>query len=319
MSKKYRFIVDDIEEAGRIDSYLTQKLQDISRSYIKKGILEGWIIVNGKKVKPNYKLKAGDEIYVNIPEPPKLSLEPENISLEIIYEDKDIIVINKPRGMVVYPAPGNYSGTLVNALLYYTKDLSTRGGPLRPGIVHRLDKDTSGVMVIAKTDEAHLNISRQLKNRHAEKIYRTLVWGEVQESIATINAPIGRHPVKRREMMVTTKNSREAITHFKVLERFPEFTYVEVKIETGRTHQIRVHMKYIGHPVLGDPVYSSKKSPFDIQGQALHAFKLGINHPSTDKPLEFYAPVPDDMLLILKILQKRERVEGYGRKSPYNG
>ena len=305
MNNKYVFTVTRDDEKKRLDVFLADKLQD-SRSFLKKSIVEGWVKVNGSVVKPNYKLRQEDQIIVTVPQVLQPSIDPENIPLDIIFEDRDIIVINKPRGLVVYPAPGNYSGTLINALLNHTKDLSTHGGTMRPGIVHRLDKYTSGVIVVAKNDIAHINLSKQLKNREVKKVYQTLVWGKVQEDRATINAPIGRHPIKRKEMVVTTKNSKEAITHFKVLERFDEFTFLEVAIETGRTHQIRVHMKFIGHPIVGDPIYSRKKVPFEIDGQALHAYKLGFRHPGNNQYMEFEAPLPNDMSLILNILRNRK-------------
>lgn len=305
MDNKYTFTVTRDDEKKRLDIFLADKLQD-SRSFLKKGIVEGWIKVNGSIVKPNYRLRQEDQIIVTVPQALQPLVDPEDIPLDIIFEDRDIVVINKPRGMVVYPAPGNYSGTLINALLNHTKDLSARGGTMRPGIVHRLDKDTSGVIVVAKNDTAHINLSKQLKSREVKKVYQTLVWGKVQEDKATINAPIGRHPIKRKEMAVTAKNSKEAITHFKVLERFDEFTFLEVAIETGRTHQIRVHMKFIGHPIVGDPIYSRKKVPFEIKGQALHAYKLGFCHPSNNQYMEFEAPLPDDMSLILNILRNRK-------------
>lgn len=308
MNNKHEFIIAKNDEKKRLDTFLAENLQE-SRSFLQKGILEGWVKVNGVTVKPNYKLKAKDNVTVVIPPPPQPSIAPENIPLDIIFEDKDILVINKPRGMVVYPAPGNYSGTLINAVLFHTKDLSARSGLMRPGIVHRLDKDTSGVIVLAKTDSAHMSISKQLKNREVIKVYQTLVWGKVRENKATINAPIGRHLIKRTKMQVTLKNSREAVTHFKVIERFDEFTFLEVTIETGRTHQIRVHMQFIGHPVVADPIYSRKKPPFNIKGQALHAYKLGFYHPSTGKFMEFTAPVPDDMSSILEILRNRKMGE----------
>lgn len=307
MGNHFDFIIDHESKKKRLDVFLTEHIDEVSRNFLKKGIIDGWVEVNGLQVKPNYRLKAKDRISVVIPPEPKPSIKPENIPLDIIFEDYDIIVINKPRGMVVYPAPGNYSGTLVNALLNYTTDLSKCSGEARPGIVHRLDKDTSGVMVVAKTDAVHMNISKQLKNRQVEKIYHTLVWGQVQEDKATINAPIGRHPKRRNQMLVTAKNSREAITYIDVLERFEGFTYLQAKIETGRTHQIRVHLKFIRHPILGDPVYSKKKTPFEIKGQALHAYKLGLHHPRTNEYVEFTASLPDDMKSILETLRNRKR------------
>ncbi|MGB4132062.1 MAG: RluA family pseudouridine synthase [Tepidanaerobacteraceae bacterium] len=308
MDKRHEFVIAKDNSKKRLDIFLAENLQE-SRSFLQKGIIEGWVKVNGVCVKPNYKLKVGDHITVFIPPPPQPSITAENIPLDIIYEDKDILVVNKPRGMVVYPAPGNYSGTLINAVLFHTKDLSVRSGLMRPGIVHRLDKDTSGVIVLAKTDCAHKSISRQLKNREVTKLYLALVWGIVQEEKGTINAPIGRHLVKRTKMQVTAKNSRDAITHFKVIERFEDITLLELSIETGRTHQIRVHMQYIGHPIVADPVYSRKKPPFDIEGQALHAYKLGFRHPSNDKYVEFTAPMPDDMKAILEILREEKMGE----------
>lgn len=308
MSHKHEITIAKEDARKRLDVFLAENLQE-SRSFLQKGILEGWVKVNGAVVKPNYKLKEKDHVSVDVPPPPEPSITPENIPLDIIYEDKDILVVNKPRGMVVYPAPGNYSGTLINAVLFHTKDLSARSGLMRPGIVHRLDKDTSGAIVLAKTDNAHMSLSRQFKNRQVTKVYYTLVWGNVKEDKATINAPIGRHDVKRTKMQVASKSSREAVTHFKVIERFNDFTFLEVTIETGRTHQIRVHMQFIGHPVVADPVYSRKKPPFNIKGQALHAYKLGFCHPSTGKYVEFTAPIPDDMNSILEILRKEKMGE----------
>jgi len=308
LSHKHEITIAKEDARKRLDVFLAENLQE-SRSFLQKGILEGWVKVNGAVVKPNYKLKEKDHVSVDVPPPPEPSITPENIPLDIIYEDKDILVVNKPRGMVVYPAPGNYSGTLINAVLFHTKDLSARSGLMRPGIVHRLDKDTSGAIVLAKTDNAHMSLSRQFKNRQVTKVYYTLVWGNVKEDKATINAPIGRHDVKRTKMQVASKSSREAVTHFKVIERFNDFTFLEVTIETGRTHQIRVHMQFIGHPVVADPVYSRKKPPFNIKGQALHAYKLGFCHPSTGKYMEFTAPIPDDMNSILEILRKEKMGE----------
>jgi len=303
LNKYFEFVVDKEDVKKRLDLFITEKIDDISRSYIQKGIEEGWIKVNGKISKANYKVKSGDLIVAEIPEPKKYSIDPEPIPLNIIYEDSDIVVINKPRGMVVYPAPGNYSGTLVNALLYHTKDLSGINGLIRPGIVHRLDKDTSGVMVVAKNDRAHRNLVMQFKEKKVRKTYLALVFGVISEEKATIDTPIGRHPLKRTEMAVV-ENGKRAVTHFKVLERFKNFTLIEVNLETGRTHQIRVHMSFIGHPVVGDPLYSKKKNPFNIKGQALHSYKLGFWHPSTQKFVSFEAPLPEDIKQILDFLRK---------------
>jgi 23S rRNA pseudouridine1911/1915/1917 synthase len=300
------FIIDMCNEKKRLDVFLSEVLEDYSRSYIQKGIEAGWVKVNNQISKPNYRLKENDNVFVNLLPVPHLSLEPEQIPLDIIYEDKDIIILNKQRGMVVYPAPGNHSGTLVNALLYHTKNLSSLSGMPRPGIVHRLDKDTSGIMIVAKNDISHHILSRQLKNRQIKKTYLAIVHDSIAENMATINAPIGRHPAKRTQMAVIDENSKEAVTHFKVLERFRDFTFLDLNIETGRTHQIRVHMKFIGHPVVGDPVYTRKKHPFTIKGQALHAYRIGFLHPRTDKYMEFEAPIPKDFLCILNYLRAKE-------------
>jgi 23S rRNA pseudouridine1911/1915/1917 synthase len=308
LNNKYGFTIDEIDEKKRLDHFLSHKIIGRSRSWLKKCIEDGFVRVNGKSLKPNYRLKSGDVIEVNLPQREKPPLKPENIPLDILFEDEDLLVINKPRGMVVYPAPGNFSGTLVNALLFHTERLSEIGGRGRPGIVHRLDKDTSGVMVVAKNDFSHVNLSKQLKSKQMKKIYKTIVWGIIQEKQAVIDAPIGRHPVKRTEMAVGVENAKEAITHFKVLERFSEFTYLEVKLETGRTHQIRVHMKFIGHPVVGDPVYTRKKNPFKIKGQALHAYSLGLYHPRSGEYMEFVAPLPKDFSSIIKLLREREGI-----------
>ncbi len=305
MSEVFRFTVNESNVKTRLDVYLANNIQNTTRNQIKKAIEEARVLVNGEAVKPNYKIKANDEIVINILPPKNMSLLPEDIPLEILYEDKDIIVVNKPRGMVVHPAPGNYSGTLVNALLYHSKSLS-RINSMRPGIVHRLDKDTSGVIVAAKNDYSHDNLSKQLKKRQVKKIYRAIVWGNILDNSAKIIAPIGRNPIKRTKMAVNTSNSRKAVSYFQVLERFSDFTHVEVAIQTGRTHQIRVHMKFIGHPVLGDPVYSKKKNPFKIKGQALHAYKLGFLHPANSRYMEFTAPIPDDFNSVLRILRERE-------------
>ena len=293
------------DEAGRLDTFLSSKIDNISRSYTKKLIDEGYVKVNGQVVKPSYKVRKDDEIIVYVPEPRELKIEPEAIPLDILYEDSDIIAINKPQGMVVHPAPGNYSGTLVNALLYHCgSNLSGINGVIRPGIVHRLDKDTSGVILVAKTNSAHLNLARQIKNREIKKVYNAVVFGNVKEDFATINAPIGRHPVERKKMAVI-ENGRNAITHYKVLERFGDYTYVEARIETGRTHQVRVHFAYIKHPILGDMVYGPKRQPFhDLKGQVLHARLLGFVHPVKNEYMEIEAPLPDYFEKLLYKLRK---------------
>jgi len=290
------------DEGKRIDVFLAAEL-DYTRSYIKKLIVDGLVFVNGKTVKPSYKVKENDEVVVNIPEAEKIDVLPENIPLDILYEDDDIIVINKPQGMVVHPAPGNYSGTLVNALLYHCKNLSGINGILRPGIVHRLDKDTSGVMVIAKNDKAHISLSNQIKERSVFKKYVAIVEGVIKDEEGKIEAPIGRHPVDRKKMAVIG-DGRYALTLYKVLERFKENTLVEAVIKTGRTHQIRVHMAYIGHPVVGDPVYGFKKQKFKLEGQALHSRVLGFMHPTKGVYMEFEAPLPEYFVRLIEILRR---------------
>lgn len=282
------------EDNIRIDLWLSKKLEEYSRSYIQKLLGEGRIEVNGKQVKANYKLKAGDKIVLSIPEPKKLEITPEEIKLDILYEDSSIIVVNKPKGMVVHPAAGNYSGTLVNALMSYAGDsLSDINGVIRPGIVHRIDKDTSGILIVAKNNAAHEKLSKMLKDHNIKRQYVAVVKGVIREESGKVDAPIGRHPVDRKKMAVNVKNGRRAVTHFRVLERFREETYVELTLETGRTHQIRVHMSYIGHPVIGDEVYGRKNDRYGIKGQALHARVLGFNHPETGEYMEFTAEPPE--------------------------
>jgi len=297
-------LVSDVENI-RIDVWLPLKIEDVSRSYVQKLIDDGLVNVNNKKVKSNYKLKPNDIVFVRIPEPEKLDVVAENIKLDIIYEDDDIIVVNKPKGMVVHPAAGNYSGTLVNALMgYCSGSLSDINGVIRPGIVHRIDKDTSGVLVVAKNNIAHERLSQKLKEHDIKRVYIAVVNGVIREEAGKIDAPIGRHPVDRKKMAVNTKNGRRAVTHFKVLERFEDSTYIEVTLETGRTHQIRVHMAYIGHPLIGDTVYGSKKQKYDIEGQALHAKILGFVHPTKNEYMEFHAEIPEYFENLLKQLHK---------------
>ncbi|ADL68761.1 RluA family pseudouridine synthase [Thermoanaerobacterium thermosaccharolyticum] len=293
---------DDVDK--RIDSFLASEL-DYTRSYLKKLILDGLVKVNGLLIKPNYKLKEGDSVDVNIPEAEEIDLSPENIPLDIIYEDDDIIVINKPQGMVVHPAPGNYSGTLVNALLYHCKNLSGINGELRPGIVHRLDKDTSGVMVVAKNDKAHLDLSNQIKERTILKKYIAIVEGVIKDDEGSIEAPIGRDHVERKKMAVT-EDGRYALTLYKVLERYKNNSLIEATIKTGRTHQIRVHMSYIGHPIVGDEVYGYKKQRFNLLGQALHSKLLGLVHPSKKIYMEFEAPIPEYFERLINILKSKQ-------------
>ena len=290
----------------RLDIWLAAKLVKFSRSYIGKLIEDSSITVNGKTVKAGYKLKNKDIVEVNIPEPKVLDVKAEDIALDVLYEDGDIIVINKPRGMVVHPAAGNYSGTLVNALLEHCSgSLSDINGVIRPGIVHRIDKDTSGVLVVAKNNSSHGILSEKLKEHDIQRVYIAVAEGVINEDSGKVDAPIGRHPVERKKMSVNVKNGRRAVTHFKVLERFKDATLLELKLETGRTHQIRVHMSYIGHPLIGDTVYGRKKQKFGFEGQALHARLLGFMHPRTGEYVEFVAEPPQVFTeLVEKLRQK---------------
>lgn len=276
----------------RLDVFISEKLEGKSRSYVQGLIEEEKVKVNEKLKKSNYKLKLNDLVIVDVPEVTALEIEKQDIPLDILYEDNDVIVINKPQDMVVHPAPGNYSGTLVNALLYHCNDLSGINGVVRPGIVHRIDKDTSGILVIAKNDNAHNRLAEQLKEHSMTRTYYALVEGKLKEDSGTINAPIGRHPVERIKMAVVKNNGKEAITHYKVLERFNHYTLVKCNLETGRTHQIRVHMAYIGHPLVGDTVYGFKKQKFKLQGQVLHAKELGFIHPTTNEYMKFTSNIP---------------------------
>jgi len=299
-----RYEIKSDETGTRIDKYI--KIDDIPRSQIQKLIDDGNVEVNGKTIKGSYKVKFDDMITVNIPDPVELDIKAENIPLDIVYEDEHMLVINKAQGMVVHPAAGNYEGTLVNALMYHCKDsLSGINGVMRPGIVHRIDKDTSGLLLVAKTNEAHLSLSEQIKNKTAHRHYICLVHGIVANKKGIIDAPIGRHPTNRLKMAVTPNNSKEAITHFEVLEHLNNASYVACDLETGRTHQIRVHMQYIGHPIIGDPLYLSKNS-FGLNGQALHAQKISFDHPVTGKRMEFAAEPPDYFTELLEKLRKGE-------------
>ncbi|MBR6401153.1 MAG: RluA family pseudouridine synthase [Firmicutes bacterium] len=288
-------IVENEDAGKRIDVFLSEENEDISRSAVQKNIENGNILVNGKKVNKNYKLSAADEISVDIPEPEEAEILPENIPLDIMYEDKDVIVINKPQGMVVHPAPGHYTGTLVNALMYHCgEELSGINGVMRPGIVHRIDKDTSGILVIAKSDRAHISLSKQLAEHSMTREYQAIVYNGFKEESGTVDAPIGRHPKERKKMaVVRDKTSRHAVTHYTVIKKLKgNYTLVRLRLETGRTHQIRVHMAYIGHPLLGDEVYGPKKSPFALKGQVLHAKVLGFVHPATGEYMQFETPLP---------------------------
>ena len=292
----------DSECTKRLDQYLTDNT-DFSRSRIQKMLKDKDILVNGKAVKSSYILKLNDEITINEKEIEQMSAEPEQMNLDIVYEDNDIIVVNKANGVVVHPAVGNNSGTLVNGLLYHSKNLSDINGEFRPGIVHRIDADTTGLLVVAKNNEAHLSLAEQLKNKTTHRKYVALCWGVIEEDSGDIIAPIGSDLKDRKKMAVTDKNSKDAVTHFKVLERYKNATKIELELETGRTHQIRVHMNYIGHPIINDKVYGNKKL-FDDTGQCLHAKTLGFIHPRTKQYMEFECPLPQCFLNIEQQLER---------------
>ena len=297
-------IIAEMENV-RLDAYIAQKCENLSRTMIQKLIEDGEILVNGQEKKISYKTKQGDVIEIHIPEAKEINLKAQDIPLDVVYEDDDIIVVNKPKGMVVHPANGNPDGTLVNAVMSLCKgSLSGIGGEIRPGIVHRLDKDTSGLIIIAKNDVAHINLSKQIKDRRVKKIYIALVKGNVSENEATVNMPIGRS-TKDRKKMAVRKDGKEAITHFKVLKRYGKYTLLELKIDTGRTHQIRVHMAEIGHPVVGDMIYSNGKNEFGVEGQMLHAKSLDFQHPVTGKQIHLEAELPKYFEEILSKLDKQ--------------
>ena len=305
MSKqKFDYLVP-LETDQRLDQFCCTLPGEYSREYVKRLITAGEILIDGQKKKASYRLKGGESISLTIPEPEECHIRPENIALAIIYEDADVIVVNKPQGMVVHPAPGNHSGTLVNGLLYHTKDLSNINGVMRPGIIHRIDKDTSGLLMVAKNDCAHSSLSEQLQEHTILRRYYGLVKGVVKPSKGTVDMPIGRHPLDRIKMAVVEKNSKAAITHFEVIKRFARYTFVRFQLETGRTHQIRVHMEKIGHPLAGDPLYGKgdKNNPFKTQGQCLHAQTLGFIHPRTGEKIVFKAPLPQNFVEILKGLK----------------
>lgn len=298
----------EVTEAGagvRIDRYLSEAASDFTRSYLQKLVKEGAVTVNGKAVKASYAVEAGDRIELEIPEQKEPDILPENIPLDVLYEDSDVILVNKPKGMVVHPAAGHYTGTLVNALMYHCRDdLSGINGVLRPGIVHRIDMDTTGVLIACKNDMAHNHIAEQLKAHSITRRYYALVHGVIKEDEGTVDAPIGRHPIDRKKMAIERKNGKEAVTHYKVLQRYKGYTLIECRLETGRTHQIRVHMSSLGHPLVGDAVYGPAKCPFSLQGQTLHAYILGFVHPRTGVYMEFQAPLPEYFEKLIKSLQK---------------
>lgn len=301
----YTFSADKEEIGKRLDVFLSEEIEDISRSRIQKLIENDNILVNKKSINKNYKLRDCDVIELWLPAVESVDITAENIPLDILYEDEDVIVINKPQDMVVHPAAGHFSGTVVNAIMYHCgENLSGINGCLRPGIVHRIDKDTSGVLVIAKNDNAHQSLAAQLAEHSMKRIYYAIVYNCFKEESGFVDKPIGRHPVERKKMAVTDKNSKRAVTHYKVIENLGKFCLIELKLETGRTHQIRVHMASIGHPLLGDTVYGSQKQPYKLMGQALHAKVLGFIHPRRGEYMEFESPLPEYFENLIKKLRK---------------
>ena len=294
---------DDVNK--RVDVFLNDEMEDVSRSALQKNIEKGNITVNGEKISKNYKLHLGDIVEAELPPPENIDIVPEDIPLDIMYEDDDLIVINKSQNMVVHPAPGHYTGTLVNALMFHCGDnLSGINGVLRPGIVHRIDKDTSGVLVIAKSDLAHKGLSEQLAEHSMKRVYNAIVYNSFSEESGTVDRNIDRSKNDRKKMAVVMQGGRNAVTHYKVIEKLGKYTWVELQLETGRTHQIRVHMSYIGHPLLGDPVYGPKKCPFNLNGQVLHAKVLGFIHPRTGEYMEFNSELPDYFSSLIERLKK---------------
>ncbi|MDD3222227.1 MAG: RluA family pseudouridine synthase [Lachnospiraceae bacterium] len=299
-----KWIVAAEENNIRIDRFISDKMPDTSRSYIQKLMKEDLITADLRPVKANYKVREGESIEITLPEPVSLDIEAQDMKLDIIYEDDDVLLVNKPKDMVVHPSAGHSEGTLVNGLLYHCKDsLSSINGVMRPGIVHRIDKDTTGVLIICKNDKSHSSIAEQLKVHSITRRYHAIVWNNIVQDSGTVDAPIGRHSVDRKKMAVNYKNGKSAITHFKVLERFGQYTYIECELETGRTHQIRVHMASIGHPLLGDLVYGPARQPFKLQGQVLHAKVLGFVHPTTGEYMEFETPLPEYFEKLLERLR----------------
>lgn len=300
---RFVFQITEEMENERIDKCISAFIDSLSRSFLQKMIKDERVLVNGSPVKASYCVKDGDEIQFELPEAVEPDIEPENIPLDILYEDADVIIINKPKGMVVHPAAGHYSGTLVNALMYHCgNDLSGINGVMRPGIVHRIDMNTTGSLIVCKNDRAHNCISAQLKEHSVNRKYHAICYGELKENEGVIDKPIGRHPTERKKMAINEKNGKQAITHYRVLKRFHGYSYIECRLETGRTHQIRVHMASIGHPLLGDDVYSNRKCPFHLTGQTLHAKTLGFMHPSTGEYVEVDAPLPDYFIHLLEVL-----------------
>lgn len=295
--------VTEQDQGMRIDQFLCKYQPDVSRSAIQKWIKDGNVLVQGKACKANYRINKGDTIALFVPEPVEVSIQPQDIPLDILYEDKDLLIVNKPKGMVVHPAPGHPDGTLVNAIMYHCKEsLSGINGEIRPGIVHRIDQDTTGSLIVCKNDQAHIKIAEQIKVHSINRIYRGIVIGHPAEDEGLVHAPIGRNPNDRKKMAINEKNGKDAITHYRLLKRFKDYSYMEFKLETGRTHQIRVHMASIGHPLLGDVLYGPKKCPYKLQGQTLHAAVIGFVHPTSGEYLEVEAPLPDYFKYLLEIL-----------------
>jgi 23S rRNA pseudouridine1911/1915/1917 synthase len=304
MLRKEVFLIEEEAEGERLDVFVSENMEKLSRSLVQSLIKDGKVEVDGNSVKASYRLKEGEQVSVSVPGPVELSVEPQNIPLTILYQDEDIVVVDKPKDMVVHPAHGNWDGTMVNALLYHIMDLSGINGVIRPGIVHRLDKDTSGVMVVAKNDQAHVNLSEQIKNHEMKKEYIALVHGIIKENLGTIDAPIGRSPLDRKKMAVVG-DGREAITDYEVLDRFQNYTLVRVSLRTGRTHQIRVHFAYMKHSVVGDPLYGTPKKHFNLSSQVLHACLLGFRHPRTGEYVEFQSELPEYMEKIITSLRNQ--------------
>lgn len=300
--EKMEHIILEEQKGDRIDKVISTLNEEWSRTQVQQWIKEGNILVNGQQIKTNYKCSLNDQIEITIPDPEELDVIPEELDLQIYFEDSDVLVVNKPRGMVVHPAPGHMTGTLVNGLMAHCKDLSGINGVLRPGIVHRIDKDTTGLLMVAKNDMSHESLVNQLVAKTVTRKYKAIVHGVIPHDFGTVDAPLGRD-TKDRQSMTVVDHGKHAVTHFHVIERFKDYTFVECQLETGRTHQIRVHMKYIGYPLAGDPKYGPKKT-LDIEGQALHAGVLGFNHPRTNEYLEFEAPLPEDMVMLLEQLRK---------------
>ncbi len=308
ISERIETQVYEVDTAGagrRLDQYLSECEPELTRSYLQKLIRDGSVLLEGRPAKAGVKLSQGMKIELTLPEAKELEILPEELPLDILYEDRDVILVNKPKGMVVHPSAGHHTGTLVNALLFHCQgELSGINGILRPGIVHRIDRDTTGVLIACKNDRAHNALAGQLKEHTITRRYRALVCGNLKEDEGTVDAPIGRHPVERKKMAVVRSGGKQAVTHYRVLERFGAYTYIECRLETGRTHQIRVHMASIGHPLLGDEVYGRGKNPFHLEGQTLHAMVLGFVHPSTGEYMEFEAPLPEYFEELLRRLRR---------------